>query len=56
MLLLQKTFAPDEVSGWINEGCGTALCPYCCTDSVLGDASGCPVTEDFLQKMHERWF
>ena len=51
-----KIFAPDEVSSWINEGCGTALCPYCGIDSVVGDASGYPVTENFLHKMHERWF
>ena len=51
-----KIFAPDEVSGWINEGCGTALCPYCGIDSVIGDASGYPITEEFMRKMHERWF
>jgi hypothetical protein len=34
----------------------TALCPYCYTDSVLGDASGYPITEEFLKEMNKRWF
>ena len=51
-----KIFAPAEISDLINEGCGTAVCPYCGVDSVIGDASGYPVTKDFMHKMHERWF
>ena len=34
----------------------TALCPYCGIDSVLADAPGCQVTEDFLKKMKKYWF
>ena len=35
----------------------TALCPECMIDSVLGDASGYPVTdEEFLEAMREYWF
>ncbi len=34
----------------------TAECPFCHTDSVIGDASGFPITKDFLKKMKKRWF
>ena len=51
-----EIFTPDEITNYLNEGCGTALCPRCGIDSVIGDSSGYPITEDFMQKMHERWF
>ena len=35
---------------------GTALCPFCCIDSVIGDSSGFPITGKFLQEMHKRYF
>lgn len=35
---------------------GTATCPNCFIDSVIGDASGFPITEDFLREMHAYWF
>jgi hypothetical protein len=41
---------PDSLAG------GTALCPYCGSDSVLGDKSGFPVDADFLVRMSEAWF
>ncbi len=31
----------------------TALCPYCCADSVIGESSGYPITREFLRKMKE---
>jgi acetone carboxylase gamma subunit len=34
----------------------TALCPECGIDSVIGDASGYPITEAFLGKMKTFWF
>jgi hypothetical protein len=34
----------------------TALCPERMIDSVLGDASGFPITPDFLAAMHQYWF
>ncbi len=34
----------------------TALCPECMIDAVIGNASGLPITPDFLQRMHEYWF
>jgi hypothetical protein len=53
------TFAPAEVVDWVDEKGGmgaTALCPMCGIDSVIGSASGFPITEDFLKRMNERWF
>ncbi|MDO4562919.1 MAG: cytoplasmic protein [Clostridia bacterium] len=35
---------------------GTALCPYCGIDSVIGESSGYPITEEFLAAMKKKWF
>ncbi len=52
-----ETFKPEKVEQWLTEGPGTAVCPECQIDSVLGSASGYPVCEPkFLQAMHVRWF
>jgi hypothetical protein len=55
-----KIYRPAEVTDWIDEdenGTGTcALCPRCGIDSVIGSASGYPVTEEFLRKMKRYWF
>lgn len=52
-----ETFEPGEIEHWLSEESGTALCPRCAIDSVLGDASGYPVTDPtFLRAMHQRWF
>jgi hypothetical protein len=51
------TCAPADISAWLDEGDGTALCPHCSIDSVIGSASGYPVSDEaFLQAMHRRWF
>jgi hypothetical protein len=56
----RSTFAPDEIAGWTDERDGvgqTPLCPRCGVDSVVGSASGFPVTSpDFLAEMHARAF
>ena len=49
-------FEPKEIKDWILEGGGTAKCPRCGIDSVIGDSSGYPITVEFLKKMHEHWF
>jgi hypothetical protein len=49
------TFLPSEISQWIDEG-QTALCPKCEIDTVIGTASGFPMTREFLTRMHEHWF
>jgi hypothetical protein len=34
----------------------TALCPYCHIDAVIGDASGYPLSIEFLQRLHTKYF
>ena len=41
---------PESITG------GTALCPHCGNDSVLGDKAGYPIDLDFLGRMSEAWF
>ena len=33
----------------------TALCPYCGVDSVIGSASGIPITEEFIAAATDYW-
>ena len=49
-------FGPQEIESWLNEGDGTALCPRCSIDSVIGSASGLPITRAFLSEMRRHWF
>ena len=49
------TYPPSEIVEWIDEG-QTAICPKCPVDSVIGSASGYPITVEFLQRMHDYWF
>ena len=49
------TFPAMKVEEWIDGG-ETARCPRCGVDSVIGDASGFPIHELFLEAMRERWF
>lgn len=48
-------FPPTEIRNWIDEE-KTALCPHCEIDSVIGSASGYPITKEFLERMHAHWF
>ncbi len=52
-----QTFTSTRIEEWLEEGAGTALCPHCGIDSVIGSASGYPAREKaFLLAMHEHWF
>jgi hypothetical protein len=54
-----ETFPPGQITEWAedeNDEKNVALCPYCQIDSVLGDQSGFPITDDFLRMMRQRWF
>ena len=49
----------SEIDEWIDEPDPpgvTALCPKCGIDSVIGSASGYPITSNFLWRMKLRWF
>lgn len=55
-----RVFEPKMITEWLNDENGdprgTALCPYCGIDSVIGESSGYPITEEFLDEMYEYWF
>ena len=52
VFLLHEQFPPTAIEKWCDEdstGEGqTALCPRCEIDSVIGSASGYPITREFL--------
>ena len=52
----RKIFNPNEITEWIPEKSGTALCPCCGIDSVIGEASGFQITEQLLKEMNQYWF
>lgn len=48
-------FCLDVANGSLEEI--TGVCPYCSIDSLIGDASGFPVSDPiFLKQMKEHWF
>ncbi len=52
-------FEYSDISDWMGERespKATAFCPKCSIDSVIGDASGFPITKAFLKKMRMHWF
>ena len=52
-----RIYPATEIGGWCPDGAAaTAICPYCAVDAVIPDASGWPVTPDFLAEMRRRWF
>jgi len=52
-----KIFAPKEIESWIDDKVdGTAICPHCGVDAILGESSGFPITARFLRKMHRHYF
>jgi hypothetical protein len=51
-----RIFSPEEIMFWIEDREGTALCPYCLIDSVIGESSGFPITKAFLREMNSYWF
>ena len=51
-----EIFPPSEITDNFSDEEPTALCPYCHIDSVIGDASGFPITPKFLRDMRKRWF
>lgn len=56
----QTIFSPVEIKEWLGkeEGDpgGTALCPSCGIDSVIGESSGFEITPMFLNAMYKYWF
>ncbi|WP_221227107.1 hypothetical protein [Novosphingobium sediminicola] len=53
----EKAFAVKDIAEWVDDESGTALCPRCGVDAVIGSASGFPVADaKFIGAMRERWF
>lgn len=56
-----RIFDPAEIDEYLVadnpiDNLGTAVCPYCGIDSVIGESSGFPIENDFLQEMNRYWF
>ncbi len=51
-----RILTPDKITEWINDTSGTAICPYCGVDSIIGLYSGYPITHEFLNEMNDHWF
>ena len=51
-----EIFDPREITDWIRDKTGTAICPYCGIDSIIGESSGYLITTEFLKKMCDYWF
>jgi hypothetical protein len=50
----ERIYFPSEIVQWVDDG--TAVCPHCGVDAVVGSASGIPVMPGVLRRAHERWF
>ena len=50
----ERIYFPSEVVRWLEDG--TAMCPHCGADAVVGSASGIPIMPGVLRRAHERWF
>lgn len=61
------SFPPTDIVAWSGldpskfddpnaPNANTALCPRCGSESVIGDATGYPISGQFLGRMHEAWF
>lgn len=56
-----RIFSPSQIEEWIvdDNPCdktGTAICPFCGVDSIIGESSGYPITQSFLRGMKKCWF
>jgi len=52
-----RIFHPQWITQWIEDRMdGTAWCPYCHVDALIGEGSGYPITPEFLHRMHLYWF
>lgn len=52
-----EIFTSDKIEDYIGDKPhGTAKCPFCDIDSVIGESSGYPITEEFLSSMQRYWF
>lgn len=50
----ERIYFPSEIVRWLEDG--TAMCPHCGVDAVVGSGSGIPIMPGVLRRAHERWF
>jgi hypothetical protein len=50
-----RLFPAEEITDYVDGG-QTALCPYCGTDAVIGDACGTPLSEELMKAMKRKYF
>ena len=48
-------FPPKKITHWLKAE-GTALCPYCGVDSIIGESSGYELSKESLKRMYDFWF
>ena len=51
-----RIFDSKEITECIEDTFGTAVCPYCGIDSIIGAYTGYPITHEFLERMYQHWF
>jgi len=51
-----EIFDPQKITEWVEDTSGTAICPYCGIDSIIGESSDYPITKEFLEEMKSHWF
>ena len=52
-----ETFRASDITEWVADAPGqTAMCPRCGIDSVIGSASGLPMSDAFFEEMRRHWF
>ena len=48
-------FKPSEIECYA-DGDDTAICPYCDCDAVIGNACGIRLTDELLERLHDKYF
>lgn len=51
-----ERFKSTEINDFTNSKYGTALCPYCNIDSVIGEISGYEIDDSTLKELNHRFF
>ena len=51
-----KIYPAKEVKNYRKNNNHSAICPACSVDSIIPDASGIELTEEFLKAMRDKWF
>jgi len=49
-------FDPHEIKEWVRDISGTAICPHCGIDSIIGESSGYSIEKEFLKEMRTYFF